>query len=170
MVQPKVRGRGGNKARRDAFIDILVETKEMLRYLHPALLRVQRDERREGAPAMMKKAAYAIISEYHIAHTVTDVESKTHHIEQMIGAYGVLQSAFEVSILQGLFPDGFKLPIAERMARIEEGIRKWYNAQSSQRQARAQCPVGTAVGGVGAVENSELKGARASFTPSADAL
>ena len=34
----------------------------------------------------------------------------------------------------GTMKDGFKLQIAMRMERIEEGIMRWKNAQSAQRQ------------------------------------
>lgn len=128
----------GNKARRDAFVDIPAEAKELLRQLHAALQRMPKIERMDGAGAEMKHAAYSILREYHMAYYCP--EYKAEHIRQMIGWYGHLQAALEICCLEGAMPDRFKLPIAMRMERIEEGIMKWKNAQSAQRQAQAQCP------------------------------
>ena len=57
----------------------------------------------------------------------------------MIGWYGILVSAIEIGCLQGILKDQFKLNIAMRMERIEEGILKWHN---SIRQERGQGTAG----------------------------
>jgi len=72
---------------------------------------------------------------------------RIEHIQQMVGWYGHLQAAFEVACLLGVLKDGFKLQIAMRMERIEEGIMKWKNAQSAQRQELDNAPSGEAPGG-----------------------
>ncbi len=113
--------------------------KEMLRNLHPAIQRMPKIERIDGAGAEMRRAAYAVLREYHIAYFCKDKGAKTDHILQMIGWYGHLQAAFEIACLLGVLEDRFKLPIAMRMERIEEGIRKWNNAQSAQRQEHGHC-------------------------------
>ncbi len=135
----------GNRARRDAFIDIPAEAKELLRHLHPAIQRMPKIERIDGAGAEMRRAVYAIIREYHIAYFCP--EARDFHIGQLIGWYGHLQAALEVSCLQGTMPEQSKLPIAMRMERIEEGIRKWKKAQSAQRQEHGQGTSPQATGG-----------------------
>lgn len=141
----------GNKAHRDAFVSIPAEVKEMLRHLHPAIQHMPKIERVDGAGAEMRKAAYAIIREYHIAYHCR--EARTEHIQQMIGWYGHLQSAFEVACLMGTMKDGFKLQIAMRMERIEEGIMRWKNAQSAQRQESGTSTPSTGDGGQPASES-----------------
>lgn len=126
----------GNKAHRDAYISILAEVKEMMRHLHPALQKMNKTERIDGSGSEMRRAAYAIIREYYMAYYCP--ETRKRHVEQLIGEYGVLVSAFEICCRQGTMEDGFKLPIAMRMERIEEGIKKWNNAMSAQRQERGQ--------------------------------
>ena len=126
----------GNKAHRDAYISILAEVKEMMRHLHPALQKMNKTERIDGAGAEMRRAAYAIIREYYIAYHCP--ETRKQHVEQLIGEYGVHISAFEICCRQGTMEGGFKLPIAMRMERIEEGIKKWNNAMSAQRQEHGQ--------------------------------
>lgn len=126
----------GNKAHRDAYLSIEAEAKEMLRHLHPAIQKMAKVERIDGVGAELKRAAYAIIREYHMAYFCP--ESRIEHIHQLIGWYGHLQAAFEISCQNGQMQDDFKLPIAMRMERIEEGIKKWHNSQSAQRQEHGQ--------------------------------
>ena len=108
----------------------------MLRFVHPAIQRMPKIERIDGVGAEMRRAAYAILREYHIAYHSPEV--RVEHIRQMIGWYGHLQAAFEIACLMGVLEDGFKLPIAMRMERIEEGVMKWKHAQSAQRQEQSQ--------------------------------
>lgn len=49
----------GNKAKRDAFVSIPAEVKEMLRHLHPAIQHMPKPERMDGVGAEMRHAAYA---------------------------------------------------------------------------------------------------------------
>ena len=49
----------GNKAHRDAYISILAEVKEMMRHLHPALQKMNKTERIDGAGAEMRQKIYA---------------------------------------------------------------------------------------------------------------
>ena len=137
----------GNKAQRDAFVSIPAEVKEMLRHLHPAIQHMPKTERIDGAGAEMRRAAYAIIREYHIAYHCKDV--RTEHIRQMVGWYGQLQAAFEIACLLGVLKDCYKLSIAMRMERIEEGIMKWKNAQSAQRQEPDNAPGEKSLGASG---------------------
>lgn len=134
----------GNKAKRDAFVSIPAEVKEMLRFLHPAIQNMPKIERVDGVGAEMRKAAYALLREYHIAYFCK--EGKVEHIRKMVGWFGHLQAAFEVACMLGVLKDGFKLSIAMRMERIEEGVMKWKNAQSAQRQ---ESGTGTPPGGGG---------------------
>lgn len=125
----------GNKAHRDAFVSIPAETKQMLRHVIPAVQRMPKIDRVDGAGGVMRRAAWGILFEYHIAYRCPS--SRDEHIEQMIGHFGVFKEALEIACLQGILRDEFKLNIAMRLERIEEGIMKWYNAN---RQVRASAP------------------------------
>lgn len=156
----------GNKAHRDAYVSIPAEAKEMLRHIIPAVQHMPKADRMDGAGAEMKRAAFAIIREFHMAYYAVDPEAKARHISCLVGWYGHLQAAVEIACLQGVLKDTYKLPIAMRMERIEEGIMKWNNAQSAQRQEPASAPSGTPVGAVG--QGLGVKGGEASFTPASD--
>lgn len=121
----------GNKARRDAFISIPAETKQLLRHLIPAIQHMPKVDRIEGVGAEMKRAAWGILREYHMAYRCQ--ESRIRHLEEMVGWYGVLVDALEIACLQGILADGFKLNIAMRLERIEEGIQKWHNSIRQER-------------------------------------
>ena len=58
----------GNKARRDAFISIPAETKQLLRHLIPAIQHMPKIDRIDGVGAEMKRAAWGILREYHMAY------------------------------------------------------------------------------------------------------
>jgi hypothetical protein len=58
--------RRSNKARRDKD-SILADTKNLLLILHPAIQRMPKIERIEGAPQEMKAACYGIIKHFTIA-------------------------------------------------------------------------------------------------------
>ena len=125
-----------NKAKKDK-MSILADAKELLRVLLPAMQRLPKIERIEGAPVEMKRAAFELIADFHIAHACP--ECREEYIRRMIGRYGVLQAAFELAILAGLFTDGERLGIAMAMERIEEGVGRWHNAlRSAPRQDRGQ--------------------------------
>lgn len=130
----------GNKANRDAFIDIKVELTEFLMSLTSAIQRMPKIERIEGAGVQMKQAAWSMVRNYYMAWYCK--ENRQYYIEQMIGWYGQLQTSFEVAIRQGIIEDKFKLPLAMRMERMEAGVNKWYSSQSSQRQERGHCKFG----------------------------
>lgn len=124
----------GNKAHRDAFVSIQAETKEMLRHIIPAVQHMPKYDRVEGLGAELKNAVKGILIEYHIArHCPTN---KEYHIEKMIGYFYLVMDMMELCCLFGIMRDEYKLPIAMRMERIEEGINIWYN--SVARQARGQ--------------------------------
>ena len=72
----------GNKAHRDAYISILAEVKEMMRHLHPALQKMNKTERIDGAGAEMRRAAYAIIREYYIAYHCPETRKQLHGTAQ----------------------------------------------------------------------------------------
>lgn len=123
----------GNKARNDRD-SILADVKNLLYILHPAIQRMPKIERIEGAPVEMKTALQNIIRHFSIAKEYQEV--RQDHIREMFGEFGVLLANFELCIKQGLLTDKDKLRIAEQLERIEEGIKKWRNsARSLKRQA-----------------------------------
>lgn len=126
----------GNKAHNDKD-SILADTKNLLYILNPAIQRMPKIERIEGAPVEMKKACQEIIRHFSIAKECQEV--RMEHIREMIGQFGVLLANFELCIKQGLLDSRAQLRIAEQLERIEEGVKKWRNsARSLKRQERQQ--------------------------------
>ena len=125
----------GNKARNDKD-SILADAKNLLYILYPAIQRMPKIERIEGAPVEMKKAAQNIIRHFHIAKECQEV--RMDHIREIFGDYGVLLSNFELCIAQGLLTDSDKLRIAIQLDRIEEGVKKWRNAARSLKRQEQQ--------------------------------
>jgi hypothetical protein len=122
----------GNKARNDKD-SILADTKNLLWLLLPAIQRMPKFERIDGAPAHMKQAAINIIRHFSVAKECQEV--RLDEIRQMFAEFGVLLATFEICVKQGLFTDSYKLRIAEQLERIEEGIRKWRSyTRSPKRQ------------------------------------
>ena len=156
----------GNKAHRDAYVSIPAEAKEMLRYIIPAVQHMPKADRVDGVGAELKRAAFAIIREFHMAYYAVDPKVKADHVSQLVGWYGHLQAAVEIACLQGVLQDTYKLSIAMRMERIEEGILKWNNAQSALRQDSSNAPSGPTGSADG--QGLGVKGGGVSFTPASD--
>ncbi|MBO4657962.1 MAG: hypothetical protein J5639_09345 [Bacteroidales bacterium] len=117
-----------NKAKKDKG-SILVDVTNLLAILYPAIQKMPKIERIEGAPREMKTACYGIIRHYSVAKENPEV--RMWHIRSMFGDYGVLLTAFSLCVQYGLFTDSVKLAVAVQLERIEEGIRKWRNATRS---------------------------------------
>lgn len=118
-------------------MSILADTKNLLVILHHAIQRMPKVERIEGAPREMKLAAYELISHFTIAKECP--EARLAEIQKMIGKFGEIIAAFDLSIQFGLFTDSERFRIAEQLERIEEGVKKWRNAtRSPKSQAREQ--------------------------------
>lgn len=124
-----------NKARKDKD-SILADTKNLLYIVYPAIQRMPKIERIEGAPMEMKRAAQQIIHHFSIAKECQEV--RADHIREMFGEFGVLLANFELCIAHGLLTDSDKLKIAVQLERIEEGIRKWKNAARSLKRQEQQ--------------------------------
>ena len=129
----------GNKAKNDKD-SILADAKNLLYILHPAIQRMPKIERIEGAPVEMKRAVQNIIRHFSIAKECQEVRQE--HIREMFGEFGILLANFELCIAQGLLTDSDKLRIAVQLERIEEGVRKWRNASRSLKRQEQQ-EVGT---------------------------
>ena len=113
----------GHKAHNDKD-SILADAKNLLYILHPAIQRMPKIDRIEGAPVEMKRAVQNIIRHFSIAKECQEV---------------ILLANFELCIAQGLLTDSDKLRIAVQLERIEEGVRKWRNAaRSLKRQEQSQ--------------------------------
>ena len=124
-----------NKAKKDKG-SILADVKNLLYVLHPAIQRMPKIERIEGAPMEMKRACYDLIR--HFAVAIECQEVRLHYIHKMISDFGVILASFELCIQFGLFVDSEKLRIAIQLERIEEGIKKWRNATRSLRSQERQ--------------------------------
>ena len=125
----------GHKAHNDKD-SILADTKNLLFILHPAVQRMPKIERIEGAPVEMKRALQGIIRHFSIAKECQEV--RVQHIREIFGEFGILLANFELCVAQGLFTDKDKLRIAAQLERIEEGVRKWRNAARSLKRQEQQ--------------------------------
>lgn len=85
----------GNKARNDKD-SILADTKNMLWLLLPAIQRMPKFERIDGAPAHMKQAAINIIRHFSVAKECQEV--RLEEIRQMFAEFGVLLATFEICV------------------------------------------------------------------------
>jgi len=125
----------GNKAHNDKD-SILADAKNLLYILYPAIQRMPKIERIEGAPVEMKKATQNIIRNFSVAKECQEVRQEC--IREMIGEFGILLANFELCIAQGLMTDSDKLRVAMQLERIEEGVRKWRNAVRSLKHQEQQ--------------------------------
>lgn len=128
-----------NKAKKDKG-SILADVKNLLCILHPAMQRMPKIERIEGAPMEMKRACYGLIRHFTVAMECQEV--RLAYIHKMISDFGAVLASFELCIQFGLFVDSDKLRIAMQLERIEEGIKKWRNATRSLKRQEQQ-EVGT---------------------------
>ena len=125
----------GHKAHNDKD-SILADTKNLLYILYPAIQRMPKIERIEGAPVELKRSAQNIIRHFSIAKEYQD--ARQGQIREMFGEFGILLANFELCISQGLLTDKDKLRIAIQLERIEEGVRKWKNAARSLKRQDQQ--------------------------------
>lgn len=131
-----MQGTRSNKAKKDKG-SILADIKNLLYILHPAMQRMPKIERIDGAPNEMKKACYDLVRHFTIAMECQEV--RLLYIHKMFADFGGILASFELGIQFGLFIDSDKLRIAMQLERIEEGIRKWRNASRSLKsQARQE--------------------------------
>ena len=124
-----------NKAKKDKG-SILADVKNLLYILHPAIQRMPKIERIEGAPAEMKRACYDLVRHFTVAMECSEV--RIAYIRKMFADFGGILASFELAIQFGLFTDSDKLRIAMQLERIEKGIRKWRNASRSLRSQERQ--------------------------------
>lgn len=124
-----------NKAKKDKG-SILADVKNLLYILHPAMQRMPKIERIEGASVEMKRACYDLICHFTVAMECQEV--RLHYIHKMVSDFGVVLASFELCIQFGLFVDSDKLRIAIQLERVEEGIKKWRNATRSLRSQERQ--------------------------------
>ena len=124
-----------NKAKKDRG-SILADVKNLLYILHPAIQRMSKIERIEGAPVEMKHACYDLIRHFTVAMECQEV--RLAYIHKMFADFGGILASFELAIQFGLFTDSDKLRIAIQLERIEEGSRKWRNASRSLRSQEQQ--------------------------------
>ena len=115
---------------------ILADVKNLLYILHPAMQRMPKIERIEGAPVEMKRSCYDLIRHFTVALECQEV--RLAYIHKMFADFGGILASFELAIQFGLFTDSDKLRIAIQLERIEEGIRKWRNASRSLKSQERQ--------------------------------
>lgn len=125
----------GNKANHSKE-SVLAHAKNLLKVLLPAMQKMPKIERIEGAAVEMRNAAFSMISDFTIAWNCPKV--RVEYIQRMFGDYGRLMAAFELVILRGLLTDRDKIAIAEQIERIEDGISKWHQSMISRNTSGAE--------------------------------
>lgn len=116
---------GGNKAKNDKS-SILVDAKMLLRIYNPIFQKMPKIERIDGLGADMRRDIRGIIYCFTVAYECDEVRQE--YIRRMIGHYGAIMATFDLLRDMGVVPDVELFLIAERLERIEEGIRKWRNS------------------------------------------
>lgn len=111
-----------NKAKKDKD-SILVDVKMLLKLYHPIFQRMPKIERLDGCAKELKNALYDMIRHFCIAYNCQEV--KAENIRLMIGDFGVVMAAFDLVRDFGIVTNKELYLIAERLTRIEDGIRRW---------------------------------------------
>lgn len=114
-----------NKAKKDKD-SILVDVKMLLKLYHPIFQRMPKIERLDGCAKELKNALYDMIRHFCIAYNCQEV--KAENIRLMIGDFGVVMAAFDLVRDFGIVTNKELYLIAERLTRIEDGIRRWRNS------------------------------------------
>lgn len=114
-----------NKAKKDKD-SILVDVKMLLKLYHPIFQRMPKVERLDGCAKELKNALYDMIRHFCIAYNCQEV--KAENIRLMIGDFGVVMAAFDLVRDFGITTNKELYLIAERLTRIEDGIRRWRNS------------------------------------------
>ena len=124
----------GHKAHNDKD-SILADAKNLLYILYPAIQRIPKIERIEGAPIEMKRATQNIIRHFSIAKECQEVRQE--HIREMLGEFGILLSNFELCITQGLLKNRTSY---QRIMQLKDtiGVEWWKWLDWDQRR---QCVV-----------------------------
>lgn len=111
-----------NKAKKDKD-SILVDVKMLLKLYHPIFQRMPKIERLDGCAKELKNALYDMIRHFCIAYNCP--EAKAENIRLMIGDFGVVMATFDLVRDFGITTNKELYLIAERLTRIEDGIRRW---------------------------------------------
>lgn len=111
-----------NKAKKDKD-SILVDVKMLLKLYHPIFQRMPKIERIDGCAKELKNALYDMIRHFCIAYNCPEV--KAENIRLMIGDFGVVMATFDLVRDFGIITNKELYLIAERLTRIEDGIRRW---------------------------------------------
>lgn len=111
-----------NKAKKDKD-SILVDVKMLLKLYHPIFQRMPKIERLDGCAKELKNALYDMIRHFCIAYNCPEV--KAENIRLMIGDFGVVMTTFDLVRDFGITTNKELYLIAERLTRIEDGIRRW---------------------------------------------
>ena len=111
-----------NKAKKDKD-SILVDVKMLLKLYHPIFQRMPKIERIDGCAKELKNALYDMIRHFCIAYNCQ--EAKAENIRLMIGDFGMVMATFDLVRDFGIATNKELYLIAERLTRIEDGIRRW---------------------------------------------
>ena len=111
-----------NKAKKDKD-SILVDVKMLLKLYHPIFQRMPKIERLDGCAKELKNALYDMIRHFCIAYNCQ--EAKAENIRLMIGDFGMVMATFDLVRDFGIATNKELYLIAERLTRIEDGIRRW---------------------------------------------
>ena len=102
----------------------------LLKIFNPVFQGMPKIERMDGLGADMRRDIRGIIYCFNIAYECSEVRQE--YIRRMIGHFGDIVATFDLMRDLGVIPDTKLYLMAERMERIEEGIRKWRNSLSGK--------------------------------------
>lgn len=128
----------GNKARRSKD-SILADTQNLLLIYQGIYNTFPKIDRIDGAAAEFKRAAWDIVRNFKMAKECPEV--KEGCIRQIFGCYGIMDVALRTMDELHLLTDKQFFAIAEKMEKIEEGVRKWKRSlpASGAEECRQNC-------------------------------
>ena len=112
----------GNQARRSKD-SILADTQNLLLVYQGIFNTFKKIDRIDGAAAEFKRAAWDIVKYFKMAKECPEI--KTESIQKIFGCYGVMDVAIRTMDELGMLTDKQFFALAEKMSKIEEGVRKW---------------------------------------------
>lgn len=126
--------RASNKTKRDKD-SILIDVKQLIKLYHPIYQRMPKIERIDGCAREMKVALYDMVRHFYIAYNCP--EAKADNIRLMIADFGIVMTCFDLIRDFGIATAQDLYLMAERLARIEEGIGRWRTSLKQKTLASA---------------------------------
>ena len=136
------RARGGNKARKSKD-SIYADAVNLLIVYEPIFKKFSKIDRIDGVARDFKQAVWGIIKAYKLARECPDTAYSC--VQEIFKNYGILDAGIEVMDSLGLLTNSSFFAIADRLDRIEEGVRKWKRSLSASGAGGGQRTYGSMV-------------------------